>query len=201
MKKLAHDTRAATGEIAGTIASLTREAEAVTSEIKTGVEQSRVAQSSFSRINETVRDVADIVALVDRQTDGIAQSTSHIQQSVDSVKSGLSSFAADARANGGQLKDDPGAARPSSKCAPTRCSTGSPPRACASTTRRSSSSPRPPAARSTAIIEAGIDRGEVSARGRVRHRLRRHAGHQSGPVRDPLLRLRRRCMSGRCSTG
>jgi len=104
VKKLAHDTRAATGEIAGTIASLTREAEAVTSEIRTGVEQSRVAQSSFSRINETVRDVADIVLLVDRQTDGIAQSTSHIQQSVDSVKSGLSSFAADARANGGQLK-------------------------------------------------------------------------------------------------
>jgi methyl-accepting chemotaxis protein len=103
VKKLAHDTRAATGEIAGTIASLTREAEAVTSEIRIGVEQSRVAQSSFTRINDTVRDVADIVALVDRQTDGIAQSTSHIQQSVDSVKSGLSSFAADARANGGQL--------------------------------------------------------------------------------------------------
>ena len=104
VKKLAHDTRASTSEIAGTIASLTKEAEMVTSEIKTGVEQSRVAQSSFSKINDTVRDVADIVALVDRQTDGIAQSTSHIQQSVDSVKSGLSSFAADARANGGQLK-------------------------------------------------------------------------------------------------
>ena len=105
VKKLAHDTRAATSEIAGTIASLTREAEAVTSEIKSGVEKSRVAQSSFSTINETVRDVADIVALVDRQTDGIAQSTAMIQQSVDSVKSGLSSFAADARDNGGQLKE------------------------------------------------------------------------------------------------
>ena len=104
VKKLAHDTRAATSEIAGTIASLTHEAEAVTSEIKVGVDKSRVAQSSFSRINETVRDVADIVALVDRQTDGIAQATSLIEQSVDSVKSGLSSFAADARANGGQLR-------------------------------------------------------------------------------------------------
>ncbi|WP_129792472.1 methyl-accepting chemotaxis protein [Sphingosinicella sp. CPCC 101087] len=104
VKKLAHDTRAATSEIAGTIASLTREAEAVTSEIKVGVEKSRVAQSSFSTINETVRDVADIVALVDRQTDGIAQATSLIEQSVDSVKSGLSSFAADARANGGELR-------------------------------------------------------------------------------------------------
>jgi methyl-accepting chemotaxis protein len=75
VKKLAHDTRAATSEIAGTIDSLTREAEAVTSEIKVGVDRSRVAQSSFSKINETVRDVAEIVALVDRQTDGIAQAT------------------------------------------------------------------------------------------------------------------------------
>ncbi|HYD13869.1 MAG TPA: methyl-accepting chemotaxis protein [Allosphingosinicella sp.] len=105
VKKLAHDTRAATGEIAGTIASLTREAEAVTTEIKSGVEKSRVAKSTFSTINDTVRDVSDIVALVDRQTDGIAQSTSHIQASVDSVKSGLSSFAADARDNGGQLRE------------------------------------------------------------------------------------------------
>ena len=103
VKKLAHETRSATSEIAGTIASLTREAEAVTSEIEAGVEQSRVAQSSFSRINDTVRDVADLVALVDRQTDGIALATNLIEQKVDSVKSGLSSFAADARANGGEL--------------------------------------------------------------------------------------------------
>ena len=103
VKKLAHDTRSATSEIASTVASLTREAEAVTSEIKTGVERSRIAQGSFTTINETVRDVADLVALVDRQTDGIAQATGLIQQSVDSVKGGLSSFAADARENGGQL--------------------------------------------------------------------------------------------------
>ena len=103
VKKLAHDTRAATSEIAGTIASLTREAEAVTSEIKTGVDKSRVAQRGFTTINDTARDVADIVAMVDRQTDGIAQSTALIQQSVDSMKGGLSAFAADARENGGQL--------------------------------------------------------------------------------------------------
>jgi methyl-accepting chemotaxis protein len=103
VKKLAHDTRTATGEIAQTVASLTREAEAVTSEVRSGVERSRAARSSFSVINDTVRDVAEIVAMVDRQTDGIAQSTNLIQQSVDSVKGGLESFAADARANGGQL--------------------------------------------------------------------------------------------------
>src|SRR5205085_3156328 len=95
VKKLAHETRGATSEIAATVASLTREAEAVTSEIETGVSRSRAAQSGFAAITETVRDVADIVSLVDRQTDGIAQSTSHIQQSVDRVKSGLTSFASD----------------------------------------------------------------------------------------------------------
>jgi methyl-accepting chemotaxis protein len=105
VKKLAHDTRTATSEIGATVASLTREAEAVTSEIKAGVETSRVAQGAFSRINETVRDVTDLVGMVDRQTDGIAQSTSLIQQSVDRMKSGLDAFAADARANGGQLKE------------------------------------------------------------------------------------------------
>ncbi len=104
VKKLAHDTRAATSQIGSTLASLTREAEAVTSEIKAGVEQGRFARNSFSQINETVRDVTDIVALVDRQTDGIAQSTALIQQSVDSMKSGLGAFASDARANGGQLR-------------------------------------------------------------------------------------------------
>ena len=47
VKKLAHDTRVATSQIAGTIGQLTREAEAVTTEIKTGVEKSRVAQRVF----------------------------------------------------------------------------------------------------------------------------------------------------------
>jgi methyl-accepting chemotaxis protein len=105
VKKLAHDTRTATSEIGATVASLTREAEAVTSEIKSGVETSRVAQGAFSRISDTVRDVSDLVSMVDRQTDGIAQSTSLIQQSVDRMKSGLDAFAADARANGGQLHE------------------------------------------------------------------------------------------------
>jgi methyl-accepting chemotaxis protein len=104
VKKLAHETRTATSEIASTVASLTREAELVTSEIKTGMSHGRVARESFTSINDTVRDVADIVAMVDHQTDGIAQSTALIQQSVDSVKGALSSFASDARANGGALR-------------------------------------------------------------------------------------------------
>jgi methyl-accepting chemotaxis protein len=103
VKKLAQETRTATSEIAGTIGSLTREAEAVAADIASGVDRSRVAKGGLATITETVREVADIVALVDRQTDGIAHSTSHIQQSVDRVQSGLTSFATDARDNGGRL--------------------------------------------------------------------------------------------------
>ena len=103
VKKLAHDTRAATSQIASTIGELTREASAVTTEIKTGVERSRAAQSGFGTISDTVREVSEIVGMVDRQTEGIAHSTSMIQTSVDRVKAGLSDFAEDARGNGNQL--------------------------------------------------------------------------------------------------
>ena len=103
VKKLAHDTRSATSQIASTIGELTREAGAVTAEIKTGVERSRAAQSGFATINDTVREVSEIVAMVDRQTEGIAHSTGMIQTSVDRVKAGLSDFAGDARENGAQL--------------------------------------------------------------------------------------------------
>src|SRR5215203_488085 len=103
VKKLAHDTRAATSQIASTIGELTREAGAVTTEIKTGVERSRAAQSGFHTISDTVREVSEIVGMVDRQTEGIAHSTSMIQTSVDRVKAGLTAFAGDARDNGGQL--------------------------------------------------------------------------------------------------
>jgi methyl-accepting chemotaxis protein len=103
VKKLAHDTRSATSQIASTIGELTREASAVTSEIKTGVERSRAAQSGFGQISDTVKEVTEIVSMVDRQTEGIAHSTSLIQTSVDRVKAGLSDFAGDARDNGGKL--------------------------------------------------------------------------------------------------
>ena len=89
VKKLAHDTRAATSQIALTIGELTREAGAVTREIKTGVERSRAAQAGFGQISETVAEVTEIVSMVDRQTEGIAHSTSLIQTSVDRVKAGL----------------------------------------------------------------------------------------------------------------
>src|SRR5205085_5913410 len=76
---------------------------AVTTEIKTGVERSRAAQGGFGTINDTVREVSEIVGMVGRQTEGIAQATSMIQTSVDRVKADLTDFAGDARANGIEL--------------------------------------------------------------------------------------------------
>ncbi|MEQ7872787.1 methyl-accepting chemotaxis protein [Sphingomonas sp. ASV193] len=105
VKKLAHDTRTATSQIAETIGDLTREAGAVTAEIRTGVDQSRAAQAGIGQISDTVREVSEIVGMVDRQTEGIAHSTGLIQTSVDRVKAGLSAFAEDARENGGELVD------------------------------------------------------------------------------------------------
>ncbi|WP_343347312.1 methyl-accepting chemotaxis protein [Sphingomicrobium sp. XHP0239] len=104
VKKLAHDTRSATGEIASTIGELTREANAVTSEISDGVERSRAAQSGIDTIGITVREVSEIVDLVGNQSEGIAQSTSLIQTSVDRVKAGLTDFAGGARSSNEELK-------------------------------------------------------------------------------------------------
>ncbi|WP_265529802.1 methyl-accepting chemotaxis protein [Sphingomicrobium marinum] len=103
VKKLAHDTRSATSEIAETIGELTREAGSVTAEIKEGVDRSRAAQTQFGVIGATVNEVSEIVGMVDRQTEGIAHSTGMIQTSVDRMKAGLNEFAEDARGNGGQL--------------------------------------------------------------------------------------------------
>ena len=71
--------------------------------VKTGVERSRAAQTGFGQISDTVREVSEIVGMVDRQTEGIAHSTNMIQTSVDRVKAGLTDFAGDARDNGSQL--------------------------------------------------------------------------------------------------
>jgi methyl-accepting chemotaxis protein len=105
VKKLAQETRSATEQIARTVASLTNEAGTVISEINDGVMKSVVAQRGFATIDETVRDVADIVGQVDSQTDGIARSTGMIHDSVARVREGLSLFLGDARANAATLGD------------------------------------------------------------------------------------------------
>jgi methyl-accepting chemotaxis protein len=105
VKKLAQDTRGATEEISSTVASLAHEAEAFVAEIGAGVAKSRAAQSSFERVNDTVAEVAQIVELVEQQSDGIARSTSLIHDNAIRVKDELAGFAREARANGAQLID------------------------------------------------------------------------------------------------
>ena len=190
VKKLAHDTRAATSQIASTIGELTREAGAVTTEIKTGVERSRAAQSGFGTISDTVREVSEIVGMVDRQTEGIAHSTSMIQTSVDRVKAGLTDFAGDARDNGSELLQRKSAWR-ISRCCRTRCSTRSPIRAPRSTTRRSSSRPRKPRGRSCWRSSARSMSGEISVDDVFDRDYQVDRGHQPGAVRRPLQRRRR----------
>ena len=158
-------------------------------------------RARFTRINDTVRDVADIVALVDRQTDGIAQSTSHHPgQRRQREERPLHLRRRRAR-QWRPAQGDPRPARPSSNCSPTRCSTGSPRRASASTTRRSSSSPSAPAARSTRHRGRASPRGEVDDRGGVRHRLCRRCRAPTRSSRRPASATSPTLMSGRSSTG
>jgi len=105
VKKLAQDTRGATEEISATVASLAHEAETFVAEIGEGVAKSRSAQASFGRVSDTVSEVAQIVELVEQQSDGIARSTSLIHDNAIRVKDELAGFVQEARANAGQLVD------------------------------------------------------------------------------------------------
>ena len=102
VKKLAHDTRTATSQIAGTIGQSPARPKPSPPRSRPG-RKSR-SHRARSRINETVRDVSDIVALVDRQTDGIAQATGLTPCQRRQREERPHHFAADARDNGGQLK-------------------------------------------------------------------------------------------------
>jgi methyl-accepting chemotaxis protein len=105
VKKLARDTRGATEEISATVASLAHEAETFVAEIGAGVAKSRSAQDSFVRVNDTVGEVAQIVEMVEQQSDGIARSTSLIHDNAIRVKDELAGFVRDAGANATRLVD------------------------------------------------------------------------------------------------
>lgn len=103
VKKLARDTRAATDEVAQTMASLTREAETFVAEVEDGVAQGRAAQASFAAVTGTIREVTTLVEQVDRQSEDIAQSTSVIHDSICRVGDALDGFADAARNNDAHL--------------------------------------------------------------------------------------------------
>jgi methyl-accepting chemotaxis protein len=105
VKKLAQETRLATGEITRTIESLTQESELVANEIRAGVARSEQARSGFRTITGTIDQVAELVTSLDERSIDVARSASQIQLSVEGVKRCLDSFAGDARTNGGQLAE------------------------------------------------------------------------------------------------
>jgi len=105
VKKLAQDTKSATGTIAVTIAELTKEADELVSDIGNGVERSRAAQLGFDRLGANVREVSGLVGLVDQQTESIAGSSHFVESSVSKVKGNLADFARDARENSTALND------------------------------------------------------------------------------------------------
>jgi methyl-accepting chemotaxis protein len=108
VKKLAEETRTATTEISRTVQSLGAEAGVVADDIKAGVERSREARDGLSRIDTAVAVVADLVTLLDAQSDEVAGSARHIEQSAESLRNSLSNFAGDARANGAKLDEAQG---------------------------------------------------------------------------------------------
>ena len=105
VKKLARETGAATAQITGTLQDLARQSTAVLSDIDHGVTRGRTAQQGFGQIGDTVREVSDIVAMLNGQSGSVAESTAMIQECAVRVKAGLTDFSKDARANGRELLD------------------------------------------------------------------------------------------------
>ena len=92
VKKLAHDTRSATDEIARTIDALAGEAEQVIVQIEGGAKASGDARRSVARIEDTIAGVVQMVDEVDRQNEQIAQATETISRHVHSVQDVLTAF-------------------------------------------------------------------------------------------------------------
>ena len=104
VKKLAHDTRAATDEIGRTIDALGGEAEQVILQIEGGARASSDARGSISRIEETILGVTRMVDEVDRQNEQIAQATETINQHVHAVQDVLADFDSAAIENEAKLQ-------------------------------------------------------------------------------------------------
>lgn len=102
VKKLALETRQATDEINRTMATFVHEAGSVMREIDDGVGRSVLAQRGVEQISHTVGEVGDIVAQVDRITDGIERSTEVTSGSVARVRETLVQFGAQAREGAAQ---------------------------------------------------------------------------------------------------
>lgn len=98
VKKLAQDTRVAVNEIGRTVASLDQEATALAGDIVAGVAQATAARTTFVTVQETCREVLEIVCEVDTHSEGIAIAARSIHADASSVRSQLATFADEAHA-------------------------------------------------------------------------------------------------------
>lgn len=104
VKRLAQHTRDATQRIDRTIGALADEANAFTIEVAKGAEQGRAAAQRFGSIKATVADLGKIVARVDEQTDGIADSSAQMNRSIAAAQSEMAASASATRKNGAALR-------------------------------------------------------------------------------------------------
>ncbi|MDO9369500.1 MAG: methyl-accepting chemotaxis protein [Sphingopyxis sp.] len=99
VKKLAQNTRSATDEIRRSIGSLSTEAAGLVTEIQSGVEQSSRAEVQFETITDALHDATHLVALLDDQSDRIAQSSAMVHANGAKVREALNSVVGSVREN------------------------------------------------------------------------------------------------------
>ncbi len=98
VNKLAQDTRVAVNEIGRTVASLDQEATSLAGDIVAGVAQATAARTTFVTVQETCREVLEIVCEVDTHSEGIAVAARSIHADAGGVRSQLATFADEAHA-------------------------------------------------------------------------------------------------------
>lgn len=103
VKKLAQNTRGATDEIRRSIGSLATEASGLVTEIQTGVEQSSRAEAQFETITDALHDATHLVALLDDQSDRIAQSSAMVHANGAKVREAVDRVVGSVRDNGATL--------------------------------------------------------------------------------------------------
>lgn len=99
VKKLAQNTRSATDEINRSIGSLAAEASGLVSEIQSGVEQSGRAEAQFETITDALADATHLVALLDDQSDRIAQSSAMVHANGTKVRAAVDTVVASVSEN------------------------------------------------------------------------------------------------------
>src|SRR3546814_3456489 len=87
------------------IGSLATEASGLVTEIQSGVEQSSRAEAQFETITDALHDATHLVALLDDQSDRIAQSSAMVHANGARVREAVDRVVASVRENGTTLGD------------------------------------------------------------------------------------------------